>query len=68
MGLVLGCFVKNDSEAVNLGGMVVMLQAALYGAGWEQVSFRVLCTLALSLIYMAAGVWIFQRLQMQRNG
>jgi ABC-2 type transport system permease protein len=104
-GLVVACFVENDSQAANVGSTLTMLQVFVsgsfyqlppltlftlaghqidlfdvfpathgfmalqqvltYGAGLREVGFRLGATLLLSALYFAAGVVIFQRLQMR---
>lgn len=107
LGLITACFVSNDSQAVNVGSVVTMLQVflsgsffaipspalfhlagheiglfdifpathgmlalqpvVLYGAGWEEIRFRVLAALLLSILYFFAGIWIFQHLQFKKG-
>jgi ABC-2 type transport system permease protein len=104
-GLLVACFVENDSQAINVGSVVTMIQVwfsgsfyqlppttvltlaghqidlfdvfpathgflALqqvlsYGAGFNEIAFRLGATLILSLVYLSIGVVIFQRLQMK---
>jgi len=104
-GLVVACFVENDSQAANVGSTLTMLQVFVsgsfyqlppltlftlaghqidlfdvfpathgfmalqqvltYGAGLGEIGFRLGATLLLSALYFAAGVVIFQRLQMR---
>jgi ABC-type multidrug transport system permease subunit len=104
-GLIVACFVANDSQAVNYGAVVTMLQVFVsgaffpmpasallsvaghemsffdlvpathgmltlqqvlsYGAGWNEVGFRLIVMLGLSLVYFALGVAVFRRLQMR---
>jgi ABC-2 type transport system permease protein len=106
-GLIVACFVANDSQAVNYGsvfsmlqvfisgsffpmpaptwltiaghemslfdlcpathGMLLLQQVMCYGAGWGEIGFRLVAMLALSLLYFAAGVFVFQRLQMRQT-
>jgi ABC-2 type transport system permease protein len=105
MGLVVACFVENDSQAINVGSTVTMIlvfvsgsmyrlpsvtlftlagrrielfdvfpathgflalqQVLSYGAGIEEVAFRLGATLVLSLLYFALGVYVFGRLRMR---
>ena len=105
VGLVVACFIRNDSQASNVGGGVGMVQVFLSGslfpvpmptlmsvsghemgafdvfpathgflalqqvlcdgASLHQVGFRLLMTLALSVLTMAIGVAVFQRLWMR---
>lgn len=102
VGLLVACFIRNDSQASNVGGGVGMVQVFLSGslfpvpmpallsvsghemglfdvfpathgflalqqvlcdnASFEQVGFRLLMTLALSVLTMAVGVIVFKRL------
>jgi ABC-2 type transport system permease protein len=104
-GLIVACFVENDSQAINVGSTVAMIQVFLsgsfyqlppltvftlaghpidlfdvfpathgflalqqvlsYGVGLREVAFRLGATLSLSGLYFAAGVIVFQRLQMR---
>ena len=104
-GLLVACFVENDSQAINVGSAVAMMQVwfsgsfyrlppmtvfvlaghqidlfdifpathgllALqqvlsYGAGLEEIAFRLGATLVLSLLYLGLGVAVFQRLKMR---
>lgn len=104
-GLVVACFVENDSQAANVGSTFTMIQVFLsgafyrlppltlfslaghqidlfdvfpathgfmalqqvltYGAGLGEAAFRLGATLLLSVLYLGAGVLIFQRLQMR---
>lgn len=106
MGLVTACFIRNDTDALNTGSAVSMLQVFLSGAFFampaatvfvlvgyqvgifdflpathamlvlQQVlvggadfgaaSFRLGCTLLLSLVYFGLGVWIFGLLWRRR--
>ncbi len=106
-GLIVACFIANDSQAVNYGsvfsmlqvfisgsffpmpaptlltisgheltlfdlcpathGMLLLQQVMCYGAGWGEIGFRLVAMLALSLLYFAAGVFVFQRLQMRQT-
>jgi ABC-2 type transport system permease protein len=106
-GLVVACFIENDSQAINVGSTVSMLQVILsgsfyrlspmtiftlgghqidlfdvfpathgflalkqvlsYGAGLEEIAFRLGATMVLSLFYFGFGVIVFQRLQMRRR-
>jgi ABC-2 type transport system permease protein len=106
-GLIVACFVENDSQAANLGSTLTMMQVFLsgafyqlppltvftlaghqidlfdlfpathgfmalqqvlsYGAGLSEIGFRLGATLFLSALYFAAGVLIFQRLQMRTS-
>jgi len=45
--------------------MQAMQMVLARGAGWDQVRFRFILMLVLSLIYFAVGVWVFQRAQMK---
>ena len=107
LGLLVACFVENDSQAANLGSTVAMIQVFLsgsfyqfppltvftllghqidlfdifpvthgflalqqvlsYGAGFQDVRFRLGATLVLSILYLGLGVLVFQRLQMQES-
>jgi ABC-2 type transport system permease protein len=106
-GLIVACFIANDSQAVNYGSVVTMLQVMIsgsffpmpaptvlaiaghemslfdlcpathgmlllqqvmcYGASWSEIGFRLVVMLALSLLYFAIGVLVFQRLQMRET-
>jgi ABC-type multidrug transport system permease subunit len=107
-GLLVACFVENDSQAINVGSAVAMMQVwfsgsfyrlppmtvftltgyridafdifpathgllALqqvlsYGAGLEEIAFRLGATVVLSLLYFGLGVAVFQRLKMRTRG
>lgn len=104
-GVGTACFVANDSQAVNYGSMLTMMQVFIsgsffplpaptlltiaghemtlfdlipathgmtllqqvlsYGAGWNEIAFRLTVMVALSVIYFLAGVAVFRRLQMR---
>lgn len=106
-GLIVACFVANDSQAVNYGSIVTMLQVFIsgaffpmpapvlvtfagheltlfdlipashgmltlqqvlvFGAGLQTVGFRLALMLALSAIYVAAGVFVFGKLQLRKR-
>jgi hypothetical protein len=106
LGLVVACFVENDSQALNVGatismfqvlfsgafyqlppltmftlaghqidlfdvfpathGFLAMQQVLAYGASFSEIAFRLGATLVLSAVYLAAGVWLFQRFKMHR--
>ncbi|MBN1219724.1 MAG: ABC transporter permease [Anaerolineae bacterium] len=107
LGLLVACFIENDSQAINLGSTVAMTQVFLsgsfyqlppltlfvllghqidlfdifpathgflalqqvlsYGVGLKEIGFRLAATLILSILYLAAGVIIFQHLQMKER-
>ncbi|MCP4517968.1 MAG: ABC transporter permease [Delftia sp.] len=106
-GMVVACFVQNDSQATNAGstlsmvqvffsgamyqlppltvftlaghqidlfdvfpathGFLALQQVLSYGAGLGEVAFRLGATLFLSALYLGAGVFVFQRLQMRER-
>jgi hypothetical protein len=45
--------------------MLTLQQVLSYGAGWNEVGFRLIVMLGLSLVYFALGVAVFRRLQMR---
>jgi ABC-2 type transport system permease protein len=107
LGLIVACFVANDSQATNAGstlsmalvflsggmyplppltlftlaghqidlfdvfptthGFLALKQVLSYGAGLREIGFRLGATLLLSVLYLAAGVFVFQRLQMRER-
>ncbi len=105
LGLIVACFVENDSQAINVGSTVMMIlvffsgaiyqlppltvftlaghqidlfdifpathgflalqQVLTYGAGLQEIAFRLGVTVILSLLSFALGVFAFQRLKMR---
>jgi ABC-2 type transport system permease protein len=105
LGLLVACFIENDSQAINVGSAVTMTQVFLsgsfyqfpsitlfvtlghqidvfdifpathgfsalqqvlsYGASFQQISFRLMATLLLSIVYLIIGIVIFQHLKMK---
>ncbi len=101
LGILVACFVENDSQATNVGstfsmvqvfisgsffalppmtvftvggyrvdlfdftpathGFLALQQALCYGAGLQQIGFRLILTVALSLLYFGLGVALFRR-------
>jgi ABC-2 type transport system permease protein len=49
-------------------GFLALQQVLSYGAGLSEVGFRLGATLALAALYFAAGVVVFQWLQMREKG
>lgn len=47
-------------------GFSALQQVLTFGAGWNQIAFRLAATALLSAVYFALGVVIFQKLQMRR--
>jgi ABC-2 type transport system permease protein len=106
-GLMVACFSDNDSDALNIGSTVTMLQVFMSGAffalppltvftlagheiglfdflpathgilalqqvlvggaGLEEIWFRMVAMVGLSLVYFAAGVVIFAQMQMRQG-
>jgi ABC-type Na+ efflux pump permease subunit len=48
-------------------GFLALQQVLSYGAGFQEVRFRLGAALALSILYLGLGVLVFQRLQMQES-
>jgi ABC-2 type transport system permease protein len=46
-------------------GFLALQQVLSYGAGFTEIAFRLGATLVLSILYLAGGIIVFQRLQMQ---
>ncbi|MBI5565103.1 MAG: ABC transporter permease [Chloroflexi bacterium] len=107
LGLIVACFIENDSQAANIGATAAMLQVFLsgsffqlppltlftmaghqidlfdifpathgfsalqqvltYGAGLQDVAFRLGATLGLAAVYFSVGVLVFQRRQMRQT-
>jgi ABC-2 type transport system permease protein len=101
VGLLVGVFMRSDTDALNTGSAVSMLQVFLSGAffampgpilftsfhhpisafdflpathvmlalqqvlsggaGFEQISFRLITAFLLSMVYFLIGVWVFQQ-------
>jgi hypothetical protein len=49
-------------------GFMALQQVLTYGAGLREVAFRLSATLLLSVLYLAVGVFAFQRMQMWDSG
>jgi ABC-2 type transport system permease protein len=106
-GLIVACFVENDSQAANVGSTLTMLQVFVsgafyqlppltlftvlghqidlfdifpashafsalqqvlsFGAGVQEVAFRLGAVMLLSGLYFSAGVFVFHRVKMGRS-